>query len=146
MDYHLYLRQGTLFVPTTGLVEKGLLRDIEPVAIAPISDTESVRQALRATIARGNPATPHFSGGKYPPPVVLKYAGVKTWSAFSRGARSWNIENENSTYRIVGFRTHPKGYWEPDPNQKIEFPLGTTIDTVIDRMIAVLQETARRQA
>jgi hypothetical protein len=143
MGYHLYLRQGTLFVPTTGLVEKGLLRDVEPVSAVPIWNTEGVRQALHATIVRGNPPTPHFSGGKYPQPVVLKYAGVKTWSAFARIARSWNIEEENGTYQIVGFRTHPKGYWEEDPDRKIEFPPGTTVDVVIDRMIAILQDAAR---
>jgi hypothetical protein len=143
MDYHVYLRKGTLFIPTTGLVEKGLLRDVEPVSVFSVTNTESVRQALHATIARGNPPTPHYSPGSHPQPVVLKYAGVKTWSAFSREAKSWSIQEDNKIYRIVGYRKHSKGYWAEDPDQKIEFSSGTTVDEVIDRMIAILQDAAR---
>ena len=55
MDYHVYLRKGLVFVPTTGRVEKGLLRDIEPVSAISISNAEGVRQALLAAITRGNP-------------------------------------------------------------------------------------------
>jgi hypothetical protein len=31
-----------------------------------------------------------------------------------------------------------------DPEQTIKFPAGTTLDQVIDRMIAILQEAARQ--
>jgi hypothetical protein len=144
MHLHLYLRKETLFAPTTGLVEGGILRDIEPVEVAPISDTEAVRQALRATIARGNPAIPHFPPGKFPRPVVLKHAGVKTWSAFARDARSWSIGGKDGNYQIGGYRKHAKGYWVEDPEQTIEFPAGTTVEDVIDRMIAILQDAARK--
>src|SRR5262249_17769755 len=33
--------------------------------------------------------------------------------------------------------------WVQDPEQTVEFPPGTTLDQVIDRMIAILQEAAR---
>ena len=72
MDYHVYLRKGLVFVPTTGRVEKGLLRDIEPVSAISISNAEGVRQALLAAITRGNPPTLHYSGGNFTPPAVLK--------------------------------------------------------------------------
>ena len=81
--------------------------------------------------------------GKWPAPVLLKYAGVKTWAAFARDASVWNLEENDGVYRIVGHRVHAKGYWVEDPAQKIEFPPGTTIDGVIDRMIAILQDAAR---
>jgi len=144
MYCHLYLRKGTLFVPTTGLVDGGILRDVEPVAVVAVSNAEAVRDVLRATIARGNPATAHFPRGKYPQPAVLKYAGVKTWSAFARGTGSWTIQQKDGIYQIVGYRKHAKGYWVEDPDQEIEFPAGTKIDDVIDRMISILQDAARR--
>jgi hypothetical protein len=143
LNFHLYLREGALFVPTTGKVDVGLYRDIEPVGVVDISNTEGVREILRATISRGNPATPHFSRGNYPQPVVLKYAGVKTWSAFARDARSWSIQHEDCGYQFVGHGKHPKGYWVEDPEQTIKFPPQTAVDTVIDRVIAILQESAR---
>jgi hypothetical protein len=43
----------------------------------------------------------------------------------------------------VGHRKHPKGYWQEDQSQKIQFPVGTTVNDVLDRMLAILQETAR---
>lgn len=143
MDFHLYLRKGTLFLPTTALVEKGLLRDIEPVAVLPLSNTEDIRQAFHATIARGNPATPHYPPGSHPQPVILKHAGLKTWSTFAREAKSWSIREANGIYWIVGYRKDRKGYWEEDPERKTRFPPGATIDDVIGRMIAILQDAAK---
>jgi len=75
--------------------------------------------------------------------VVLKYAGVKTWSAFARNARTWRLREKDGGYQIGGYRKHEKGYWVEDPEQTIEFPAGTTIDEVIDRMIGILQDAAR---
>jgi hypothetical protein len=144
VSYGLYLRKGTLFVPTNGRVEGGgILRDIEPVEVVPISNIEAVRQALRATIARGNPAIPHPPRGTRLQPVVLKYAGVKTWSAFARYATRWRIREKDGSYQIGGYRKHEKGYWVEDPEQTIQFPAGTTVDEVIDRTIAILQDAAR---
>jgi hypothetical protein len=146
LNCHLYLRKGTLFVPTTGKVDIGLYRDIEPVAVVDISNSEGMREALHATVLRGNPPTPHFSRGNYPPPAVLKHAGVKTWSAFAREARSWSIQEDDRGYRIVGYRKDKKGYWVEDPEQTTEFPPAAKVDDVIDRMIAILQEAAQNNA
>ena len=46
-------------------------------------------------------------------------------------------------YKIIFYRKHPKKYWEQDLAQQIQFPVGTTVDDVVDRMLAILQETAR---
>jgi hypothetical protein len=140
---HLYLRKGKVFIPTFGRVDKGLYRDIEPVAVVDVSDTDALRQAFHETIARGNPPTPYYPRDAYPQPVVAKYAGVKTWSAFARGASPWNIKEKDGTYQIVGHRKGPSG-WVEDPEQRIQFPPGTTLDQVIDHMIAVLQAAARQ--
>jgi hypothetical protein len=143
MHCHIYLRKGTVFIPTSGNVHKGLYRDIEPVAAVAVSNTDAIRQALHATIARGNPATPHYPRGSYPQPVVLKYAGVKTWLTFARGTSTWTISEEDGNYHIIGKWKHPDG-WRDDPDQKIELPSGSTMGDLIDRMIAILQDTARK--
>jgi hypothetical protein len=143
MQYQLYLRKGKVFIPTFGLVHKGLYRDIEPVAVVDVSDTEVLRQAFHETIARGNPPTPHYPRDGYPQPVVVKYAGVKSWSAFARGASPWNIKDKGGIYQIVGHLKGPTG-WVEDPDQTNKFPPGATLDQVIDRMIAILQDAARQ--
>jgi hypothetical protein len=142
MHCHLYLRKGIVIVPTFGKVDKGLHRDVEPVDVAPVADAAAIRRALHATIARGNPPTPPYPRGAYPQPVAVKYAGVKSWGAFARHALPWNIVEKNGIYRIIGKRKDPNG-WVEDPEQKIEFPPGATIDDVIDRMIAILQDAAQ---
>jgi len=143
MFFHLYLRKGTVFVPTTGLVHRGPYRDIEPVAVVPVSSPEAVRQALRDAITRGNPPAPQYPRDSYPQPVVVKYAGVKSWSAFARGTLTWGIDQIEGKYQIIGYSRHPDG-WHEDPERKIDLPPGSTADDAIDRMIAILQQAAQQ--
>ena len=144
MDWHVYLKGNVVFVPTTGALDKGVYREIEPVAVVPLSNTEGVRRALQETIARGNPPA-QYSPGNFPPPVLLKYAGVKTWAAFARGALTWSIEQTGSRYQIVGYQKNAKGYWERDHNQEIKFPAGETADDVIERLIEIMQNASAEQ-
>jgi len=57
-------------------------------------------------------------------------------------ASPWVIEEREGKYQIIGHRREPNN-WVQDPEQTVEFPSGTTLDQVIDRMIAILQEAAR---
>lgn len=146
MLYKCYLRNGVVYVPTVGK-QGGVYTIIEPVAVMPVGDIERVRRAFRDTTARKNVAVlPHRKGTKWPPPLMPKYAGLKSWSAFARSASTWNIVDNEGRYQIVGHRMHPDGYWVEDPNQKIVFPPGASLDDVIDRMIAILQDAARQQS
>ena len=142
MRCHAYLRQGRVFIPTFALVDKGLYRDIEPVAVVDVSETEALRGAFRETIARGNPPGGPYPQ-PYPQPVVVKYAGLKSWGAFARGASPWIIDERDGHYWIIGHRREPNNF-AVDPDQTVDFPHGTTLDHVIDRLIAILQVTARK--
>jgi hypothetical protein len=139
MLYNCYLRKSIVYVPAVGK-RGGAYTDIDPVAVVPVGDTEGLRRAFRSAIARKNVPVP-LQKGKWPP-VILKYAGVRTWSAFANGTLVWNIDEDEDLYQIVGHRMHPDGYWVRDEEQKIEFPPGASVDVVIDRMIAILQEAA----
>jgi hypothetical protein len=140
MLYSCYLKQGIVYVPTVGK-RGGVYTIIEPVAVVPVTNTEGLRRAFLNTIARKNIAVAPVKG-KWPPPVLPKYAGVKSSSAFVRGTYTWNIEENEGLYQIVGHRLHQDGYWVEDHDQKIKFPAGTTVDDVIDRMIVILQKAA----
>jgi hypothetical protein len=138
MRCHLYLRKGKVFIPTFGRVPGGPYRDIEPVAVVDVSNADDLRRAFRETIARGNPPIGPYPRPN-PPPVVVKYAGVKN----ARGALPWSIDEENGIFQIIGRRRTLDG-WVEDPEQTIKFPVGTTLDQVIDRMIAILREAAQQ--
>jgi hypothetical protein len=133
---------GTVFVPTTGrVVPGGPYRDMEPVGVAPVSNPEAARQAIRAAISRGNPPAPRYPRDNFPQPVVIKYAGVKSWAAFARGTLTWGINDSDGKYRIIGYRRHPDG-WREDPEQTVDLPAGSTMDDAIDRLIAIMQDAA----
>jgi hypothetical protein len=143
MFFHLYLRKGIVFVPTMGLVPGGPYRDMDPVGVAPLSNLDAVRQALRDAISRGNPPAPRYPPGGHPQPVVVKYAGVKSWSAFARGTLPWGIDEREGKYQIIGYRRDPDG-WRQDPEQKVDLPVGSTANDTINRLIAILQDAARK--
>lgn len=141
---HVYLRKGTIYLPTMGIVEKGFYRGIEPVTVVSVANTEALRQALLAIIARGNPTVPRLRRSEYPPPVLLKYAGVRTWSAFDRDASLWTIGEEGGRFVIIPYKKRPTGESVQDQNEGIEFPPGSSADVVIERIIAILQQAAQK--
>lgn len=143
MNCHLYLRRAILYVPTMGKMDKGFYRGVDPVAVVPAANTDALRQALTETIARGNPHVPMLRRRDWPPPILLKYAGVKSWSEFERGMLFWTIKNRDGVFQIASQKKQPDGMWRDDPEQVVTFSPGTSADEVIDRMIAILQGAAR---
>jgi hypothetical protein len=144
MLLHAYLRNQIVYVPTVVQLQTGAYRDIEPVAVLAVANADGLRRAFLDASAGKNAVVPPPPKDKWPPPVLPKYAGVKTWRAFTRGAAVWSIEETAGIYQIVGYRMHPKGYWQEDPEQKTIFPTGTKVQEVIGRMIAILQDAARK--
>ncbi len=144
MLFHAYLRNAIVYVPTVVKLRTGAYMDVEPVAVVPAANTDGLRRALLEAIARKNAIVPPPPKDNWPPPILLKYAGVKTWSAFARGASVWSIEEEDDKRQIVGHRKHRDGYWVEDSNQTTDFPPGAMVHDVVERMIAILQGAAQK--
>jgi hypothetical protein len=141
MLWRFYLRKGIVYIPTLGKIDKGFYRGVEPVAVVPMSNTEALHRALLDAVMRGNPAIPRLQQGERHTPITLKYAGVKTWSAFERGTSYWGIEERDGIFRIVFHQRAETQGWEEDKEKRITFPEATA-DEVIERMIAILQAAA----
>ena len=146
MLFTCYLRDGIVYVPTVARRKsEPIYTNIEPVAVIPVSGLEDVRRALLETIARKNVVIPDRDPKALrAPPLLPKYAGVRSLSAFYRNASTWSISEDDGVYKILNYRKHSKGYWQEDPAQEIQFPVGTTVDDVVDRMISILQEAAQK--
>ena len=143
MYWECFLRMGIVHIPTTGVFERGpLYLTMEPVTVIPVSDSVALDRAFAETLARGNPKVSASDVSDPSPPVVMKYAGVKTWRTFVRHADLWGIDERNGTYEIVGYRRDPPNGWAHDKKRDVVFPAGTTADEVIERMIAILQTSA----
>ena len=142
--FDCYLRHGIVYIPTVARVENSGHRDIEPVAVVPVSHTEDLRRAFLASIARGNPVIPLTAGANRSLQILPKYAGVKTWAAFARGTSTWDIKEKDGVYKIGGYRPYPGGGWVPDPDQTVTLPPGSGAEDAVERMIAILQAAARQ--
>ena len=143
MNCHLYLRNGTVYLPTMGVMDKGFYRGVEPVAVVSLTDIKTLREALIDTISRGNPVVPMLRRRDWPPPILLKYTGLRSWSAFERGMQLWDIIEKDGMFQIAGNTKRPNGMWLGDPEQTITFPAGTPVGDVADRMIAILQQAQK---
>jgi hypothetical protein len=146
MNCNIYLRNTLVYIPTMGKMDEGFYRAVEPVAVVSVSHTEALRQALEGAINRGNPPVPMLKRSEWSPPILLKYARVKSWSVFERGMQFWDLNEKNRTYQIAGNTKQPNGMWKEAAEQTTTFPLHASTDDVIDRMIAILQEAARSKA
>lgn len=142
MYFSITLKDGVVYLPTMGKMDRGFYRGIEPVAVVSATNTELLREALLATIARGNPSVPMLKRRDWPPPVVLKYAGVKKWSAFERGMILWSIEGEDGKFQIAVKTKQSNGMWVDDKARTIELPNGSKTQNVVERMVAIIQQAA----
>ncbi len=144
MNCEIYLRNGTVYVPTMGRVDKGFFLGIEPVAVVAVSETKSLHKAIAETIVRGNPDVPMPKRSEWPKPILLKYARVKSWSAFERGMQLWGLEEKDLVSVIDSYSKSPNRMWVKVPEKRITFPAGTPVNEVVDRMIAILQDAAQK--
>lgn len=139
------LKDGTVYIPTVAKTKAGFHIAGEPVAVVPVTDADALRRAVREAMAKGNPAISTPTRETFPPSVLPKYTGDRSWSAFMRGVSEWEIYEKDGKYQLTPWVKDPEGSqsWVPDTAHKITFPPGTTVDQVIDRMIAILQAAAR---
>jgi hypothetical protein len=144
MLFFCTLKDGFVYVPAVAKTQAGFYMRREPVAVVPVANTEALRRALQDVMQKGNEIIPTPKRDAFPPPVLPKYAGVKSWSAFMRGASEWAINEDDGNYNIVPYRKDPDGSaaWVADKQRKTEFPPGTTREQVIERMIKIIQTTA----
>ena len=122
-------------------MKTGGYQDIEPVAVIPLSDTAGLRVAFREMFLRGNPVIPTFVGRDVPP-VVLKFAGLKSFTAFARGTLVWVIDGRDGVWKIVPQKKGPERGWQYDFDRIMPQPPGTSIDELSERVVAVLQAAA----
>jgi hypothetical protein len=137
--WHLYLRNGMVYVPTMAQAEAGPRLDIDPVEVVSVTDTEALQRAIKEVMSKGNPVIPAVTRDTFPKPVVLKYAKVKSWSAFEKGTLLWTIEEKSGIYQIAPGRKRPDRGWEDDPEKIESLPPGTTLDEVAKRVVALVQ-------
>ena len=56
----------------------------------------------------------------------------------------WTIKEKDGIFQIAGQSKRDDGGWRTDLDRTIDFPLNTTTDDVVDRMIAIVQEEVKK--
>jgi hypothetical protein len=143
MNLEIYLRKGIVYIPTMAKMDHGFYRGVEPVDVVPISNMEAFRKALAAAIARGNPPVPIPLRRDWPPPVLLKYAGVRNWSTFERGMMFWGVQKKKVGV-LIARQKKTDGIWKDDPTRIVTLPLNADVGEVIARMAIILQDAAQQ--
>jgi len=139
MLWNLYLRNGMAYVPTVAQTEAGFFIDVEPVEAVPASDAEALQRAVKQAINRGNPKIPTPTRATFPKPAVLKYAKVKSWSAFERDSINWTIVEKEGCYQIKRGRRRAEGGWEDDPEHIEVLPRGVELSEIAQRVVSSVQ-------
>jgi hypothetical protein len=148
MNISLLLYKDVVQIPTSYAIQRGFYFKYTPLQSVPVEQTERLRDAIRTAIERGNPSISRdevtaISGSKNPP--MLAATGARSWHALDRQTKgSWSIKESNSAYeiRVNEPMQQPRG-WHEDKTKRVQFPAGTPVEDVIDRLITMIQERAR---
>jgi hypothetical protein len=139
MTWQIYERHGIAYVPTVAQTDAGFYLGIEPVEVTPVANLEALQTAIWRSIARGHPRIATPTRENFPKPVLLKYARVKSWSAFERDASYWSVVDNGGSFEICRGRKRTDRGWEDDPTQIERLPRGIELTEVARRIATVVQ-------
>jgi hypothetical protein len=122
MLFSSYLRNGAVYVPTVVKLQTGAYVDVEPVAVTAAADTEGLRRAFLDAIARKNAVVPPPPKDKWPPPVLLKYAGVKTGRPSPAAQQPGVSTKRTEISKSLAIETIPTDIGRRTPRKKSIFP------------------------
>jgi hypothetical protein len=130
MLWHIYLRKGTVFIPTVARTDAGFYMDIDPVEIVESGNRSRIVDAIKSSIVKGNPIVETPTRAAFPKPVVLKYTNVKSWGTFEKNAFCWTIKKNGTVLELHSPHMDSFRGWDADP-AKIETFKG---ESAIDEM------------
>jgi hypothetical protein len=148
MDVSLRLYKGVVQLPTSYFVARdGFYVTDTPLESVPVEQTEGLRRAILAALARGNPpisrdeARARLNSKNDP---LLRATGARSWFALDREtAGLWSLVEQDGLYEIQVDQPMETRGWHEDKSKRVHFPPGTPVDDVIDRLIAMIQDRAR---
>jgi hypothetical protein len=149
MNISLRLYKGIVHIPTSYIVERnGFFFEGTPLDSVPVEQTEKLRQAILAAMGRDNPPISRAEVGAAlsdsKNSAMLAATRARSWSVLDRQTQGlWSIVDRSGFYEIrVKEPMAPRG-WHEDKTKRVQFPSGTSVDEVIERLIAMIQERAR---
>ena len=141
MVFGVYIRGNIAYVPTVARTDVGFYIDVEPFEVVPLADTDGFVNALKNSIARGNPAVPTPLRHEYKKPLVLKYAGVKSQREFERTAGYWSLSEENGVWRFGPYKNRDDRGWEEDPPRLKQLHPDESLEQMLEQVVKAIQQS-----
>ena len=116
--------------------------DVDPVSVVESFDEPKIIDAIKTTVAKGNPLIRTPTRAAFPKPVVLAYANVKSWATFEKNALCWSISKKEDIWELCSSRKNPDGGWEDDPEQTETF----TGSMAVDEISKIVASRVKREA
>ena len=125
----VWLRAGSVYVPTIGTVATGVLCDVEPVAVVP-----GEREALAPVLAQRLAQQPPIVAAPPKVPVLATAAGVRNWKRFAETALGAALEESSEGWTVV--RVLADGQFE----RRAALPASADSFAFADALLAVLAD------
>jgi hypothetical protein len=138
--WSVYIHNGKVLIPSKANTEAGYSLEIEPVRVADIQDTEAIALALEQTMAEGNPTVPTPTRARFPKPVVLGPAGVRSWNEFVRSAVSVSVYREGGKFKIIPSKHDEEGAWIDDLEKTFLMPESVSTIELVRRMVGTVHQ------
>ena len=147
LHWSVYYADSKVLIPTSVKTTDGVRRIVEPMEVVDVDDIAELKRAILATIAKGNPIVPHPSQEEMSKVGILhKKLGFRSYKTFNQKATTWHIGLSDGMYSIEFSKIAADGRgFDPDPIKEITFPTGTPIESVVDKLIEIIQETHRQK-
>jgi hypothetical protein len=129
-------RTGAVLIPSAAKTEAGFWLSVEPVEVAHADDETSILSGVRKIAALGVRSVPTPARDAFPKPIMLKYAGSKTWSAFVKIHMRIDVEqNADGQFSVQPWRRGESRSYEPDLSAFRVLPIGATLGDAVFEVI-----------
>lgn len=104
----LWFRRGVILFPTVAKTTLGLIHEVEPVQTLEPA-ISSVGEALRLAFASEPRTIPHPDPAHWPPSVVQRASGARSWRAFVDRVLAVAMSETEKGWEVNGVIPDPRG-------------------------------------
>jgi hypothetical protein len=133
-------KTGAVLIPCSAKTEVGFWLDVEPVEVAHADNEASILGSLRKIAALGVRSVPTPRRDAFPKPVILKFAGSKTWGAFQKIHILVHLEQSAKGQFSVQLWERVEGRsYQPGPTPPKVFQQGTSLEDAASEVAQLIR-------
>lgn len=144
-SWSVYYAKNKVLVPTSVVTTAGVGMEVDPMEIVDIDNSIEIRPALLTALSKGNAIVQHPGQDEMSKVTIHKKLGFKNFKAFNLEAKLWSILKKNEIYSIDFYKISDDGRgYNSLPDKRINFSINTPVETVVDKLIEIIQEAHKK--